>query len=230
MIRKWFGVTALVVTAVTLLSLSSCGRSQQLVSIQVQPSTETFGTSNIPVSEDAGLQVQLKAYGTYIHPPVTKDITNEVTWFSNTPQMMIVNSTGLVTVTGAECGATLVSATSNTNTSAGGISSSGAIVTGFMTGIVTCYSGSGGGSNTNALTLTFSGSGSGTVTSSPTGLSGSSPGPYVGSFTSGSTVTLTATGTGGSNFVSWVGCDSAGTTNPCTVTMTGNRTVTVTFN
>jgi hypothetical protein len=230
MIRKWYGITALVVTAVTLLSLSSCGRSQQLVSIQVQPSSETFGLSSTPVAEDAGLQVQLKAYGTYIHPPVTKDITNEVTWFSNTPQMMTVNSTGLVTVTGVSCGATLVSATSNTNTSAGGISSSGAVVTAFMTGSVICDTGSGGGVNTNALTLTFSGNGSGTVTSSPTGLSGSSPGPYVSAFTIGTEVTLTATPIGTSQFGSWVGCDSSGTTNPCTVAMTGNRTVTVTFN
>ena len=28
--------------------------------------------------------MQLRALGTYIHPPVTKDITNQVTWESNT--------------------------------------------------------------------------------------------------------------------------------------------------
>ncbi len=90
MIRKWFGTTALIVTAITLLSLSSCAHNQELVSIQVQPTGETFGASNIPVSQDAGLQVQLRALGTFVHPPVTKDITSQVSWASNDTQMMTV--------------------------------------------------------------------------------------------------------------------------------------------
>src|SRR5690348_15202792 len=93
MIRKWFGVGALTVLAIAMLSFSSsCGRDQQLVSIQIQPTTETFGDASTPVARDAGLQVQLRAMGSYIHPPVTKDITNQVTWTSNTPQMMTVDS------------------------------------------------------------------------------------------------------------------------------------------
>jgi hypothetical protein len=216
--------------AVTLL-LPSCARDQELVSIQVQPAVQTDGASNIPVIDNAGSQVQLRALGSYIHPPVTKDITNQVTWFSNTPQMFTVTSGGLLTATGDACGGTLVSATLATNKSAGGLSSSGAVVTGYMTANVVCpTSNTGGGSNAAALTLTFSGTGSGTVTSNPSGLSAASPGPDVASFPIGSTVLLTATGTNGANFVSWVGCDTLGTTNPCSVTMTGNRTVTVTFN
>ena len=54
MSRKWFGTTALIVTAITLLSLSSCADPQELVSIQVQPTGETFGASNIPVSRMPG--------------------------------------------------------------------------------------------------------------------------------------------------------------------------------
>jgi len=226
---KFLGLVALVATASLLLSVASCGRDQRLVSIAIQPAVETVGSSNIPVMQNQGFQVQLRALGSYIHPPVTKDITSEVTWASNTPQMFTVDSSGLLTATGLACGGTLVSATVNTNTSAGGINSTGAIVTGYMTASVVCFTGSGGGNNTNALTLTFSGSGAGTVTSNPSGLSGTSPGPFVGAFTVGSTVQLTATGINGSNFVSWVGCDTPGTTNPCSVTMTGNRTVTVTF-
>ena len=42
MIRKWFGITALIFTAIAFLNLSSCGRNQELVSIQVQPTAETF--------------------------------------------------------------------------------------------------------------------------------------------------------------------------------------------
>lgn len=231
MIRKWLILTVLVAIAAVILNLSSCGRDQQLVSIQVQPSTETFGDSNTPVIDDAGLQVQLRALGTYIHPPVTKDITSQVAWTSNTPQMMTVNSSGLLTVTGFSCGATLVSATVTTNTSAGGISSSGAVVTGFMTGSVTCFTSTGGGGGSSpVLTLTFLGNGSGTVTSSPAGLSCASPSPCVAQFNTGTAVTLTASPSGTSQFGTWVGCDSPGTTNPCTVTMTSNRTVTVTFN
>jgi hypothetical protein len=134
--RNWLRLI-LVCTAVMLLP--SCGHDQQLVSISIQPETETFGAANIPVSADAGLNVQLKAMGTYIHPPVTKDITNQVTWFSNTPQMVTVSSTGLITATGNACGGTLISATVTTNNSAGNLPSKGALVTSVMTANVVCF-------------------------------------------------------------------------------------------
>lgn len=229
---KWLSVIALVVVASALLAVSSCGRDQQLVSIQVQPGTETFGASDIPVAQDFGLQVQLRALGTYIHPPVTKDITSEVTWNSNDTQMMTVTPAGLLTATGETCGATLVSATLTTNSSAGGLSSSGALVTGYMTGNVVCFtgSGSGGAGSGLVLTLTFAGGGSGNVTSNPSGLSCTSAQPCLGQFVTGSTIMLTGTPTGSSTSVSWLGCDTPTTTNPCSVTMNANRTVTATFN
>jgi hypothetical protein len=228
---KWWSIVVLLSVAGMLLGVNSCGHSQQLVSIQVQPSVQTVGDSTTPVNEDAGAQVQLRALGTYIHPPVTKDITSQVTWVSNTPQMFNVDSSGLLTATGGSCGGTLVSATLTTNSSAGGISSSGAVVTGYMTANVVCYTGSGGGGNGSpVVTLTFAGNGAGNVTSSPSGLSCGSPAPCVTQFTSGTAVTLTATPTGSSAFGSWAGCDSASNINPCTLTVTGNRTVTATFN
>ena len=138
MSQKWLALACLIATAI----LPGCGHDQELVSIDVEPNTETFGASNIPVSADAGASVQLRALGTYIHPPVTKDISDQVTWSSNTPQMVTVNSTGLITATGLACGGTIISATVKTNKSAGGISSSGAIVTGTMTANVTCFTGS----------------------------------------------------------------------------------------
>jgi hypothetical protein len=116
-----------------------------------------------------------------------------------------------------------------TNSSSGGISSSGALVTGFMTANVVCFTSS-GSAGSPALTVTFLGNGSGTVTSSPTGLSCASPSACLAQFTSGSTVALTAAPNGGSVFGSWVGCDTPSNANPCDVTMTSNRTVTVTFN
>ena len=124
-----------------LVGLPSCGHDQELTSISIQPTTETFGATNIPVSADAGLTVQLRALGSYIHPPVTKDITAQVTWASQDTQMVTVDSAGLVTVTGLTCGSSLVSATVNTKHSTGGVPSSGAIITGTMTANVVCFTG-----------------------------------------------------------------------------------------
>ncbi len=223
--RKWVGVVLLVAAACSLSSLSSCGRSQQLVSIQVQPTVETVGASNIPVIQDQGFQVQLRALGTYIHPPVTKDITSQTTWNSNTPQMFTVDSTGLLTATGNACGATLVSATANTNDSSGGISSSGAVVTGYMTANVVCFSGTG-----PTVTVDFGGTGTGTISSSPSGLGcfATPSTSCTGSFPTGSSVTLTASPNG--TFGGWAGCTiDSGTT--CTLQdLTNNVTVTATFN
>ena len=228
---KWWSIVVLVAIAGMLLGVDSCGHSQQLVSIQIQPTVETFGASNIPVQNDFGLTVQLRALGTYIHPPVTKDITSQVTWASNDTQMMTVDSTGLLTVTGLSCGGTLVSATVQTNTSSGGLSSSGAIVTGYMTGNVVCFTSSGGGGGGSpALTVTFGGNGAGTVTDSAQAINCATPTPCAFPVASGTALTLTATPAGASVFGSWAGCDSANNINPCTLTMSGNRTVTATFN
>jgi Bacterial Ig-like domain (group 2)/Divergent InlB B-repeat domain len=227
---KWVSFGVLIVLAAGLASVN-CGRDQELVSIQIQPDTETFGASDIQVSANAGAQVQLRALGSYIHPPVTKDITNQVTWSSNTPQMVTVNSSGLITVTGDACGGTLISATVDTNKSSGGISSSGALVTGYMTANVVCFTSSGGGSGNPALTLTFLGSGSGTVSSSPGGLSCSSPAACVTqAFSSGTPVTLTASPNGSSTFGGWSGCPSPTSTNVCAFTVAANANLTVTFN
>jgi len=229
MIRKWLSLIVLVVVASGFLSLSSCGHDQQLVSIQVQPTVQTFGASNIPVDQDIGLHVQLSALGSYIHPPVTKDITSQVTWASSTTQVVTVDSTGLMTVTGAACGGSLVSATFNTNTSAGGISSSGALVAGYMTANVVCYTGSGTGAGP-AVTVAFGGTGSGTVSTSPTGLVCTAPTPCVDSFPAGTVLTLTATPTAPSTSASWGGtCPSPTTSNVCTFTVEANTTLTATF-
>jgi hypothetical protein len=122
-----------------VIVMNGCARDQELVSISIQPSTETFGAANIPVIANAGAQAQLRALGSYIHPPVTKDITNQVTWTSNTPQMVTVDSSGVITVTGLACGSTMITATVVTNHSAGGRSSSGALVTGSMSANVVCF-------------------------------------------------------------------------------------------
>jgi len=208
-----------------LLAMLSCAHDQQLVSITIQPSTETFGDSNTPVSADAGSFVNLQAFGNYIHPIVQKNITNQVVWYSNTPQMVTVDQAGVLTATGQSCGNALVSASVQTNTSAGGRSSSGAAVTGFMTANVVCF-GAGTGGTDLPVTVVFGG-GTGTVTSVPAGLGCAST--CSNSFPSGTAVMLTGTPTGGLTTVTWLGCDSVNG-NVCTVNLIAtSRTITVTF-
>ena len=94
--RKWFGIAALVASATLLLSVSSCGHSQQLVSIAVSPSPVVF--------QGVGAQVQFTALGTYIHPPETKDITSQVQWRIDISFLATINTSGVATATSV-CGA-----------------------------------------------------------------------------------------------------------------------------
>ena len=213
-----------------LLAMLSCAHDQQLTSIEVQPTTENFGAADPSLGP-----VQLIAYGHYIHPPVTKDITDQVLWSSNTPTVAVVTSTGALSPGGVACGNALVTATVKTNSSEGGRSSSGAIISGSMTANVTCASGSGGAGggggggsgSTFVITVQFSGAGSGTISSFPVGLGCASQ--CASPFPAGGNVILTAAPNMGSTFGGWVGCDST-TGLACSVLLNSNRVVTVTFN
>ncbi|HEX8816842.1 MAG TPA: hypothetical protein VF753_15195 [Terriglobales bacterium] len=212
--RTWLSMIMLCSVAALILS---CGHGQILNSITVQPQTETFGSSTTPVDEDKGLHVQLMAVGNYLYPPGTKDLTSQVTWSSNTPQMVTVSPAGVITATGNACGATIITAT----TPASG-SGSNAIVIGSMTANVVCFTGTG-----PELTVQFAaGSGTGSVTSSPAGLS-CTGNPCAATFTTGQTVVLTAVPN--TVFVGWSGCDIASGTACTVINLTENRTVTVTF-
>lgn len=229
MSRKWFSIIALIATAIALLSVSSCGDPQTLQSIAIQPGAVTFGASNIQVSADAGLTTQLTALGSYLHPPVTKDITNQVTWASSDNQEVTVSSTGLITATGVVCGPNaLISATLTTNEDGSGVSSSGAVVTGSMAASVVCFTNtSGGGGASPILTVNFLDSGTGTVTS-PTFSCATTAISCVDSFPTGTTVTLTATPIAPSTFGGWSGGCSG--TSTCVLLMETDTTVTATFN
>ncbi len=221
---KWFATLMLVAVAGSLLVASSCADPQELTSITIQPGVETVGAPDIPVIQDAGFQVQLRALGNYIHPPVSKDITNQVTWASNTTQMFTVSATGLLTATGNECGGTLVSATVTTNADGSGVSSSGAVVTGTMSANVTCFTGAG-----PTVTINFSGNGAGTVSSFPVGLSCTAT--CTGSFPTGTPLQLTAAASG--TFGGWSGCNSTTGANGtvCNINdLTNDITLTVMFN
>jgi hypothetical protein len=144
--------------------------------------------------------------------------------------MVTVNSSGLITVTGGPCGGTLISATVQTNADASGLSSSGAVVTGYMTANVVCYTGTnGGGGGEPTLTLGFSGTGTGIVTVAPSGFSCASTDiSCVTSFPLDTSVTLTATPVGTSVFGGFGG-NCTGTA-PCTILLQTDSTVTATFN
>jgi Bacterial Ig-like domain (group 2) len=82
--------------------------SPSLVSIAITPNAEFFiGASG---------QAQFTAIGTFDlgnHPKTTQDITDEVTWKSNAPEVATISSTGVVSVAGQAYGATNITASMN---------------------------------------------------------------------------------------------------------------------
>jgi len=198
-------VGAIAILAFFLAALS-CAHDQQLVGIEIQPGTETFGASNIPIPADAGLSVQLKAFGHYIHPPVTKDITNQVAWLSNTPGLATVDQTGLLQAAGQDCGTGLVFASVTNNTSAGNRTSTGAEVKAQMTVNVVCFTGASG--NNALLTVEVIPQGDGTIgISAPNTTSQFCSGNCTVSFPIGTgPITLTAAANLGHTFTGWTNC------------------------
>jgi hypothetical protein len=211
--RKWFGILLLIAAATVLFNLSGCAYSRRLVSIAIQPSGADFG------GIDPSLFVDFKAFGTYIHPPQTKDITSQVTWQSDTPQVAQVSATGVVSPN-TNCGSANVFATFRD----GGndvVSNSAHVV---VDGPASLGCPQGGASSTLAVTI---GGGTGTITSSPAGINCGSI--CATQFTTGTTVTLTASPSSPSTSVTWGNCDSFSGT-ACTVFLQANRTVTAIFN
>ena len=97
---------ALVALAV-LLSFPSCGHDQKLVSIALQPSGGF-------VFEGYGAQGQFTALGNFIHPPQTKDVTNEVVWKIDIANFGTLTQTGQITYTRTDgCGSGNVTATAS---------------------------------------------------------------------------------------------------------------------
>lgn len=221
--RKLFSVIILFVAAVLLLSLSNCARNQHLVSISISPSAFTYGGAAPPGAIQT--PIPLTAYGTYMHPPETKDITNQVLWASDVTPVAQVDSTGHLTA-GVDCGGANISASVFTD----GGNKNGNVVVGFM--LVTVDGPASLGCTPAGpqpvLTVNFSGTGTGTVTSSPAGIDCSTPSSCNATFPAGAGVILTGTPTGTSTSVSWNGCNTAsGST--CTVVLENSVTVTATF-
>jgi len=101
---KWSSIVVLMAAAALLLCQPSCARSQQLVAITVSPQGTT-------ITQSPGQQVttQFTAYGSYIHPPETKDLTQKAVWSTDTPSIIEVvpGTPGLIQTTGNGCGTNL---------------------------------------------------------------------------------------------------------------------------
>ena len=226
MIRKWFGVSALVIVACGLLSLSSCARDQQLQGITISPATFTyFSPAPLGVQQTP---IPLTAYGSYIHPQENKDITSRVTWASDNTVVADVSSTGQLT-DGVACGIANISASFFTSGN-----KNGNVVVGFMTVTVEGPASQGcpQGTATHNLSVNVTaGAADGMITSSPAGIN---CGPTCSAaFPASSSVALTAAPVGGKAFGGWAsGCTtvtgSGGQT--CNVTMNTDVTVSASFN
>ena len=216
MIRKWFGVTALVVTACSLLSLSSCARNQHLVSITIQPGNGTFS------AVDPSAFFLYRAYGTYKHPPKSVDITSQVTWKSDNPQVAQFTAPGVVSPN-LGCGVAQIFATMH--------DSPNDIVSNLVSITVDGPASQGcpQSAATNSLSVTITaGVGDGVVVSAPAGINCGST--CVAAFPTGSSVTLTATPNAGKTFLGWAsGCTSV-TGATCNVSLNTDVTVTGSFN
>lgn len=218
MTRKWFGkwisIFALVGTGIWLLSLSSCARSTQLTGITIQPPSGTFG------AVDPSIYFQFKALGTYIHPPKTVDITNQVSWQSDNPQVIQITSAGVASPS-LNCGVAQVFAEMHDGNN-DIVSNSASLTVNGPASLGCTPAGA-----QPILTVTVAGTLTGTVTSTPVGISCSVGSSCSSQFTTGTTVVLTASPAG--NFLSWSGCNETNGVN-CTVFLENSTSVTGTFN
>ena len=104
---KWGSIAGLLGLAAILLSQPSCARPQQLVSINLSPAGGyVFG--------GFGASGTFTAYGVFIHPPETKDVTAQVIWSIDIANFGTITQQGVVTYTRTDgCGSGLVNATYN---------------------------------------------------------------------------------------------------------------------
>ena len=211
--RKWFSILALIAAATFFVNLSSCGFNKHLVSISIAPTGATFG------AVDTSLFVNFTATGTYEHPPETKDVTNIVTWKSDTPQVASVTSGGVVSPS-VGCGTANVYATLYDSPNL--VTSNSAFIT--VDGPASLGCPQSGALSNLSVTIT---TGTGTVTSAPAGITCGTV--CAAQFTTGTTVELTAAPTSPSTSVTWGNCDSS-TGTVCTVLLQADRVVTAAFN
>ena len=217
MSNRWLKALLGAGLALIATSLLSCGYGRRLVSIDIQPSKGFEFSSPDPAS-----QGQFTAIGTYQHPPSTADITNQVAWKTDVPQLVTI-SKGVISPTGIGCGVADVSAS---------LTSRDNVVIAYSTVTVDDPTNAlcPGGSNVlGIVSVTMAGAGANAskVVSAPAGIN--CPGTCIAQFTVGTTVGLNATPAAGTT-VSWAGCTSVNL-NTCSVdVLKGTASITATFN
>ena len=215
MIRKWIGIVVLAATASLLLFSLNCARSQKLESINIQPGNGTFA------KVDPSAFFNYKAYGSYIHPPQTLEITDKVTWESNNPQVAQFTGPGVVSPN-TNCGVAQIYATLN--------DSSNDVVSNQVSITVDGPVSLGCPQSTFTYNLSVditAGVGDGTIVSAPSGINCGTTCAFA--FQAGSSIALTPSPNQGHNFLGWAsGCTSVANTT-CNVTMDGNITVSASF-
>ena len=217
------------VTLGAILSLPSCGHDQKVVGLTITPTTSTFQSPGF-TPPPANPTQQYTATATYIHPPATKDVTNEATWTVDNG-VATMSSPGLFSAspppvgsppgTPGPCGVADISASVPEGT--GG---SGNIVIAIATITVNnsadplCP----GGGKLGTLAVAVIGNGS--VTSLPADIDCTATGgTCIASYSVGASVLLTATPVN----VTWANCPNA-SSNTCVVTIpTGGTAVSATF-
>jgi hypothetical protein len=211
--RKDIGLAlgALVVAGV-ILSLPSCGHDQKLVSLEIQPGSFTFLDPYSPPPA-SNIMEQYTAVATYIHPPATKDVTNQATWKVD-DGVVTMSSPGLFTAAPGYCGGGNISATVPEGTGgASNIVIAYATVTVNNSAVTTCP----GGGTQGTLSVQISPSGFGTVTSLTYGINCPSV-TCIALVPVGASVALTATPAPLHTFLNWQGCTTV-STNVCTITI-----------
>ena len=204
---------ALILTAMNFLS---CMHERKLVSITVHPAAFTFPTP------DPAVQGVFTAFGNYIHPPDTRDITDKVTWKTDVPQLLQINGGVVSPQPGNVCGIADVSAS---------MQDGGNLVIAYATVTVNDPTNPicpGGSQTRGILIVTLAGNGTGSVTSVPAGIT--CPTQACGAlFNVGDTVVLTASPNTGSTFNNCAGCDSTSGTTCSILVPPGSTALTVTF-
>ena len=225
MIRKWFGLSLLILIAIVLLALASCARSQKLMGITITPSSFTYFSPAPPGVTQT--PIPLTAYGSYIHPPQNKNVTTQAVWASDNPNVAVVGTGGALTA-GPACGIANISASVFTDNG----NMSGNVVVGFMT--VTVEGPASEGCPTSTATSNLSvdvtaGAADGTIVSSPSGINCGSI--CSAAFATSSSVAITAVPNTGKSFLGWANCPSvSGGGLTCTVVLTSDMTVNASFN
>jgi len=196
------------VTVGAVLSLPSCGHSQKLVSLEIQPATFTF----LEPYPTTGTE-QYTAIGTYIHPPATMNVTNQATWKID-DGVVTLTAPGLFTPAPGFCGGGNISATVPEGTGgASNIMIAYATVTVNNPAVATCP----GGNTEATLSVQITPNMGGTVTSLSYGINCPSV-TCIAVVTVGASVALTATPASGYSFLMWTGCTTT-SGNVCTVTI-----------